>query len=77
VLELSVSGARATAVLRDGSLELVSDSGSGERWIGAPPDAGDALRAFTARLRARRFGRDELAPAIRAQEALERAIRLP
>jgi predicted dehydrogenase len=76
-LELSVSGARATAVLRDGSLELVSDSDSGERWIGAPPDAGDALRAFTARLRARRFGRDELAPAIRAQEALERAIRLP
>lgn len=76
-LELSVSGARATALLRDGSLELVSDSGSGERWIGAPPDAGDALRAFTARLRARRFGRDELVPAIRAQEALERAIRLP
>jgi predicted dehydrogenase len=76
-LELSVSGARATAVLRDGSLEIVSDSGSGERWIGAPPDAGDALRAFTARLRARRFGRDDLAPAIRAQEALERAIRLP
>jgi predicted dehydrogenase len=76
-LELSVSGARATAVLRDGSLELVSDSGSGERWVGAPPDAGDALRAFTARLRARRFGRDDLAPAIRAQEALERAIRLP
>lgn len=72
-----MSGARATAVLRDGSLELVSDSDSGERWIGAPPDAGDALRAFTARLRARRFGRDELAPAIRAQEALERAIRLP
>jgi predicted dehydrogenase len=76
-LELSVSGARATAVLRDGSLELVSDSGSGERWVGAPPDPGDALRAFTARLRARRFGRDDLAPAIRAQEALERAIRLP
>jgi predicted dehydrogenase len=76
-LELSVSGARATAVLRDGSLEIVSDSGSGQRWIGAPPDAGDALRAFTARLRARRFGRDDLAPAIRAQEALERAIRLP
>jgi predicted dehydrogenase len=76
-LELSVSGARATAVLRDGSLEIVSESGSGERWIGAPPDAGDALRAFTVRLRARRFGHDELAPAIRAQEALERAIRLP
>ncbi len=75
-LELLVSGARATAVLRDGSLEIVSDTGAGERWIGAPPDAGDALRAFTARLRARRFGRDELAPAIRAQEALERAILL-
>jgi predicted dehydrogenase len=76
-LELTISGARATALLRDGSLELLSGSGTGERWIGAPPDAGDALRAFTARLRARRFGRDELAPAIRAQEALERAIRLP
>jgi predicted dehydrogenase len=75
-LKLSISGARATAVLRDGSLELVSDTGSGERWVGAPPDAGDALRAFAARLRARRLGRDGLAPAIRAQEALERAILL-
>lgn len=75
-LELSVSGARATAVLRDGSLELISEVGGGERWIGAPPDAGDALRAFATRLRARRFGRDGLAPAIRAQEALERAVLL-
>jgi predicted dehydrogenase len=73
-LELSISGARATAVLRDGSLELISDTGAGERWIGAPPDAGNALRAFAARLRARRFARDGLAPAIRAQEALERAV---
>jgi predicted dehydrogenase len=73
-LELSISGARATAVVRDGSLEIVSDTGSGERWIGAPPDAGDALRAFAVRLRSRRFARDGLAPAIRAQEALERAV---
>jgi predicted dehydrogenase len=75
-LELSISGARATAVLRDGALELVSDRGNPERWIGAPPDAGDALRAFAVRLRARRLGRDGLAPAIRAQEALERAVLL-
>jgi predicted dehydrogenase len=75
-LELSISGARATAVLRDGSLELVSGRGSPERWIGAPPDAGDALRAFAAGLRARRLGRDGLGPAIRAQEALERAVLL-
>lgn len=75
-LELTISGARATAVLRDGSLELVSGRGSPERWIGAPPDAGDALRAFAARLRVRRLGRDGLAPAIRAQDALERAVLL-
>ena len=75
-LELSISGARATAVLRDGSLELVSGRGSPERWIGAPPDAGNALRAFAAGLRARRLGRDGLAHAIRAQDALERAVLL-
>jgi predicted dehydrogenase len=75
-LELTITGARATAVLRDGSLELVSGRGAPERWVGAPPDAGDALRAFAARLRLRRLGRDGLEPAIRAQEALERAVLL-
>jgi predicted dehydrogenase len=72
--ELTVSGANATAVLRDGTLEIVSDGGSSERWIGAPPDAGESLRAFTARLRDRRLRLDGLTPVIRAQEVLERAV---
>jgi predicted dehydrogenase len=72
-LELVVTGAAGTATLRDGVLELVRD-GRAERWVGAPPDAGEALRAFAARLRARRFPRDGLAPAVRAQELLEAAV---
>jgi predicted dehydrogenase len=73
-LELVVSGAAGTATLHDGVLELTAERGSAERWVGAPPDAGEAVRAFAARLRARRFPRDGLAPAIRAQERLEAAV---
>jgi predicted dehydrogenase len=73
-LELVVSGAAGTAALHDGVLELIGERGDAERWVGAPPDAGEAVRAFAARLRARRFARDGLAPAIRAQERLEAAV---
>jgi predicted dehydrogenase len=73
-LALVVSGAAGTATLDGGVLVLTGDRGSAERWVGAPPDAGEALRAFAARLRARRFPRDGLAPAIRAQERLEAAV---
>jgi predicted dehydrogenase len=72
-LELVVSGSAATATVREGVLELIRDGGA-ERWVGAPPDAGAALRAFAARLRARRLPRDGLAPAVRAQERLEAAV---
>ena len=72
-LELTVTGSLASASVRDGALELTADSGAPERWVGAPPDAGEALRAFAARLRARRLPRDGLAGAVRAQEVLERA----
>jgi predicted dehydrogenase len=75
-LELTVTGSAGTATLREGVLELDRDAGAPERWVGAPPDAGEALRAFTARLRARRFARDGLAPAVRAQEVLEAAVRV-
>jgi predicted dehydrogenase len=73
-LELVVSAAAGTATLRDGVLELSGSRGRSERWVGAPPDAGEALRAFAARLRAQRFPRDGLAPAVRAQERLEAAV---
>ncbi len=75
-LELTVNGALASAVVRDGALELVSEGGVRERWVGAPPDAGEALRAFTTRLRTRRFAGDGLAAAVRAHEVLERAVQL-
>jgi|SRR5579875_1067350 len=75
-LELTIDGSRASALLRDGTLELVSGSGEVERWIGAPPDPGESLRAFAARIRRRALGRDGLAGAIRAQELLERATRV-
>jgi predicted dehydrogenase len=70
-LELVVAGAGGTAVLRDGVLELGS-----ERWVGPPPDAGEAVRAFANRLRARRFPRDGLAPAVQAQALIEAAVRI-
>jgi predicted dehydrogenase len=73
-LELVVSGAAGTAALRDGVLELIDYRGDAERWVGAPPDAGEAVRAFAVALRSRRLPRDGLAPAIRAQETLEAAV---
>jgi predicted dehydrogenase len=72
-LELIVDGARASAVLREGTLELSDGTGSPERWVGSPPDAGEAMRAFAARLRARRLPRDGLTDVIRAHEVVERA----
>ena len=73
-LELTIAGAAGTATLRDGTLDLARGGSEPQRWIGAPPDAGDALRAFAARLRSRRLPRDGLAPAVRAQEVLEAAV---
>lgn len=72
-LELVVNGAAATAVLRDGTLELTSEVGAPERWVGAPPDPAEAVRAFLERLRRRRLDPQRLEDAIRAQEAIERA----
>jgi predicted dehydrogenase len=73
-LELTVCGAAGTATLRDGVLEIARGTGEPQRWVGAPPDAGDAMRAFAARLRSRRLPRDGLAPAVRAQEVIEAAV---
>jgi len=70
-LELSIAGSAGTAVLREGVIEL-----GDERWVGPPPDAGEAVRAFAACLRARRFPRDGLERAARAQHVLESAIAL-
>jgi predicted dehydrogenase len=74
-LELTLTGAAGTARIREGTLELSGGEGTPERWVGAPPDAGESVRAFLDRLRTRRFARDGLAPAIRAQETIERALR--
>jgi predicted dehydrogenase len=68
-LEVVVEGSAGTAVLRDGVLEL-----GAERWVGAPPDAGEAMRAFATCLRARRFPRDGLERAVVAQRVLEAAV---
>ena len=57
-------------------LELARGGGAPQRWIGAEPDAGEALRAFAARVRARRLPRDGLAPAVEAQAVLEGAVRV-
>jgi predicted dehydrogenase len=75
-LEVTVTGAAGTAALRDGTVELLRDGGTPERWVGAPPDAGEAVRAFAASLRTGRFPRDGLAAAVRAQEVLEAAVRV-
>jgi predicted dehydrogenase len=72
--ELIVSGAAGTATVHEGTLELTSSDGPPERWVGAPPDPGESMRAFLDRLRKRQFSRDSLAPAIRAQEIIERAL---
>jgi predicted dehydrogenase len=71
-LEIVVTGSAGTATIRDGALELTHTGA--ERWVGAPPDAGEAVRAFAARLRAGRFPRHGLAAAVRAQEVLEAAL---
>jgi predicted dehydrogenase len=73
-LELTLTGAAGTARIREGTLELSGGEGAPERWVGAPPDAGESVRAFLDRLRTRRFARDGLGPAIRAQETIERAL---
>jgi predicted dehydrogenase len=65
-LELVVAGVAGTATLRDGVLELDRGGAAPERWVGAPPDAGEAVRAFAGHLRTRRFPRDGLAPAVGA-----------
>jgi predicted dehydrogenase len=75
-LEVLVAGSAGSATLRDGVLELDRGRGEPERWIGPPPDAGEAVRAFANRLRARRFPRDGLAPAVHAQALLEAAVRV-
>src|SRR6185437_14087126 len=75
-LEVVVVGSAGTATLREGVLVLDRGSGEPERWVGPPPDAGEAVRAFANRLRARRFPRDGLAPAVAAQALLEAAIRV-
>jgi predicted dehydrogenase len=70
-LEFIVAGSAGTAVLIGGVLEI-----GGERWIGPPPDAGEAVRAFASCLLARRFPRDGLARAVQAQHVLEASVRL-
>jgi len=75
-LEVVVTGGAATATLRGGTLELEREAGRPERWVGAPPDAGEAVRAFAAALRSRRLPRDGLTAAVRVQETLEAAIRV-
>jgi hypothetical protein len=71
-----VAGEAGTAALRGGTLELWRGGSGPERWIGAPPDAGEAVRAFAASLRSRRFPRDGLTAAVRAHEVLEAAVRV-
>jgi predicted dehydrogenase len=73
-LELTITGATGTATIRDGVLEVVRETGTPERWVGAPPDPGEALRGFLRRLRAERLPRDGLAAAVRAQEVVETAL---
>ena len=72
-LELVINGTAATAALRDGTLEIAADLGAPERWVGAPPDAGEAVRAFLARLRSRKLGDGGLRAAVAAHEVIERA----
>jgi predicted dehydrogenase len=75
-LELVVTGAAGTATLREGVLELDRGAGEPARWVGPPPDAGEAVRAFANRLRTRRFPREGLTPAVQAQAVVEAAIRV-
>ncbi|MGZ4165097.1 MAG: Gfo/Idh/MocA family protein [Solirubrobacteraceae bacterium] len=72
-LEVVINGTVATAALRDGTLEIAADLGAPERWVGAPPDVGEAVRAFLARLRARHLEEDGLRAAVTAHEVIDRA----
>ena len=72
-LEVVINGTAATAALRDGTLEITADLGAPERWVGAPPDAAEAVRAFLARLRARKLEDDGLRVAVAAHEVIDRA----
>ena len=72
-LELIVNGTLATASLRDGTLELAAGQGAPERWVGAPPDPAEAVRAFFQRLRTRRLEVNGLRDAVAAHELIERA----
>ncbi len=75
-LEVVLNGSGATAVLRDGTLELAADHGAPERWVGAPPDPAEAVRAFLQLLRTRRLDLNGLRGALAAHEVLERATSL-
>ncbi len=75
-LALVLEGARRTAALHEGTLELRDGPAAGDRWVGAPPDGAEAVRAFAERLRRRGFPRDPLPGAVRAQAIAERAPRL-
>jgi predicted dehydrogenase len=75
-LMVEVPGASGTAVLHGGTLEVHRGIGDVERWVGAPPDAGESVRAFARALRARRFPREGLGPAILAQQVLDAAVRV-
>jgi hypothetical protein len=72
-LEVVFNGTVATASLRDGTLEIAADQGAPERWVGAPPDAAEAVRAFLVRLRSRKLDDDGLRAAVTAHEVIERA----
>jgi predicted dehydrogenase len=72
-LELILNGTVATASLRDGTLEIAADQGAPERWVGAPPDPAEAVRAFFHRVRTRRLDLDGLRGAVAAHEVIERA----
>jgi predicted dehydrogenase len=74
-LRIAADGSRARAILSGGTLELRDADGDAQRWIGGPPDAGEAVRAFLERLRRRAFARDGLAGVVRAQAIAERAHR--
>ena len=75
-LEITVAGGTGTAVLRGGVLEVHREFGEPERWVGAPPDAGESVRGFAEALRTRRFPRDGLTAAVRAHVALQEAVRV-
>jgi predicted dehydrogenase len=72
-LRIALDGATGSARIHDGSLELIGADGRVERWVGAPPDPGEAVRSFAGALRARRLEPPGLEPAIRAQQLIERA----